>query len=115
MIAVERMKLYETGKLLAFVDFNVGGLVVKGFKLMTGSKGLWLAVPAVQNKKDPAKYDDTVFFKDKPTRATCESLAIAEYNRLKGIPQEEGKSSQARTETGERVETGMRTEGELRS
>jgi len=58
-------RLLNTGKLRAFVDvvFN-DALVVKGFKVIEGSKGLFVAAPArqVKGKDGDMEWNDVVYF-----------------------------------------------------
>jgi DNA-binding cell septation regulator SpoVG len=59
-------RLLNSGKLRAFVDvvFN-GALVVKGFKVIEGSKGYFVAAPArkVDGKNgEPDTWNDVVYF-----------------------------------------------------
>lgn len=40
----------EDSKLKAFVDVSIGDFIVKGFRILSGSKGLFLAMPQEQGK-----------------------------------------------------------------
>ena len=59
------IRLLNSGKLRAFVDvvFN-NALVVKGFKVIEGSRGLFVAAPARKVEKEgaDAEWNDVVYF-----------------------------------------------------
>ena len=73
---VERMTKGEWGKIRAFLDLNLEGVIVKGFKLVEGSNGLFLGMPS-QKDKD-GEWNDTVFM-DKQIKMDAQNMAIQEY------------------------------------
>lgn len=40
----------EDSKLKAFVDVSIGDFIIKGFRILNGQKGLFLAMPQEQGK-----------------------------------------------------------------
>lgn len=78
------IKLLNAGKLRAFVDveFN-GALVVKGFKVIEGSKGMFVANPArkVEGSTDANAYTDIVYVtKESGEWNNIQPKIIAYYN-----------------------------------
>ena len=59
-VRIERFKKLDAyGNTKAFLDLCFEGqLIVTGFKIMSGEKGLWLAMPSQKGKDD--KYYPTV-------------------------------------------------------
>lgn len=68
-------------KVLAFasVTFN-GVLVCKGFRVMPGKNGLWVAVPSEKGKD--GKYQDTVFPITKEFREELQKAILYKYGTL---------------------------------
>ncbi len=63
----------------AFVDIDFGGIKVKGFKVMEGSKGLFVANPSQKGKGEDAKYYDTVYIANEEDRKLLNQRVIAAY------------------------------------
>ncbi|MDP2044285.1 MAG: SpoVG family protein [Candidatus Omnitrophota bacterium] len=58
-ISVSRIhKIESDSKLKAFADVSFSGIVVKGFSVINGSKGLFVSMPRQQGKD--SKWYDTV-------------------------------------------------------
>jgi len=79
-LAVERMHLHESGKLRAFFDIRVTAevgfsIVVKGFKIMDGENGLWVAFPSVKKEDE---YETTVFM-HKDSKDILNQLGVDYY------------------------------------
>ncbi len=84
---VEKLKVYQNGSTLAFVDLAVmnGGqtlCVVKGFKVMQGQDGPWLAEPS-QKGSDGKWYPTFYFGQDKESgkalKSEAQEAALAAY------------------------------------
>jgi DNA-binding cell septation regulator SpoVG len=73
---IERITKGSWGKIRAFVDFNLEGVVVKGFKLIDGSNGLFLGMPSQKNKD--GEYNDTVFMEPQ-MKMDAQNLALSAY------------------------------------
>lgn len=71
-------KLDTKTKLVASVSLQVADLVVKGFNLIKGSEGLFLANPSTKYKDD---YRDTSYFIDKELREEIEDAIIEAYEK----------------------------------
>ena len=70
-MTIERMNKGNWGKVRAFVDVRTDeGFVIKGFRLVEGSNGLFISFPSQKGNDD--QYYDTVFaereLKDKLTQ-----------------------------------------------
>ena len=77
---IDRMKTGTWGKIMAFFDVKTSeGLIVKGFKLIDGSKGPFVASPS--KKGNDGEYYDDVFM-SKELRSELNDLALAEHNKL---------------------------------
>lgn len=81
-IKIESMRPFrKEGKLKAFFDLTFDGVfIIKGLKIVEGSKGLFVSMPRQKNSKEV--WDDichpiTKEFKDK-----LEELAISAYKAL---------------------------------
>lgn len=79
-VEVQRINLYNSGSMRAFVDVVVRGVLIKGAKIMDGSKGLWVAMPSKQQKNDPTKWEDIVAIKDKALQEDVQEIVLAAYN-----------------------------------
>ena len=75
---IGRIKTGEWGKVKAFFDVTVGGLTIKGFRLVEGINGLFASMPSQQDKD--GNYNDTVWA-DKETRSKLNDLAISAYKK----------------------------------
>jgi stage V sporulation protein G len=77
-IAVSRIyKLDGDGKLKAFVDISLGPLVVKGLRIVDGSKGLFVGMPRHQGKD--GKWYNTVYPTTKEALQELNELVLAAY------------------------------------
>jgi len=77
------MRLYDGGsKIKAFFDIeSEEGFLMKGFKIIDGSKGLFISNPSEKDKD--GKYWDRVRFSAELTD-TVNEKALAEYQQLGG-------------------------------
>jgi len=80
---ISRMNpLRGESKTAAFFDIlTEEGIIVKGFRLVNGTNGLFLAAPDEKGKD--GKFYDTVIV-PKEMKMELEKTAIEEYTRLKG-------------------------------
>lgn len=77
-IQVSRMhRLDGDLKLKAFVDISVSGIVIKGLKVVDGSKGLFVSMPRHQGKD--GKWYDTVYPGTKELKQQLNDLVLAAY------------------------------------
>lgn len=80
IIRMNPMKSDSTGKTAAFFDIQTDdGIILKGFRLVNGSNGLFLSTPD-QKGKD-GKYYETVTL-PKEMKSELEKLAIEEFNKI---------------------------------
>jgi len=79
IIRMNLLKSEGGGKTAAFFDIQTNdGIILKGFRLVNGSSGLFLSSPD-QKGKD-GKYYETVTL-PKEMKAELEKMAIEEYNK----------------------------------
>ncbi|MCX8009926.1 MAG: septation protein SpoVG family protein [Ignavibacteria bacterium] len=80
---ISRMNLFEgDSKLAAFFDLQTEeGIIIKGFRLVNGTNGLFVSAPSEKGKDD--KYYDNVII-PKELKDSLQSMAVSEYNKLKG-------------------------------
>ena len=71
----------DWGKIKAFFSVELSGFTMKGFKLIEGVNGLFVAPPS--QKDSDGKYNNTVFVK-KIEMETLTKLAIKEYGADSG-------------------------------
>lgn len=71
-------KLDTATKLVASVSIEVNNLVVKGFNLIKGSNGLFLANPSTKYKDN---YRDTAYFLDQELKEEIEDAIIEAYEK----------------------------------
>lgn len=77
-IQVSRIyKIDGDTKLKAFVDISIGDFIIKGFRIMQGSKGLFLGMP--QEKSKDGKWYNTFYPRSKETRQSLTDLVLAAY------------------------------------
>ncbi len=77
-IQVSRIyKVDGDAKLRAFVDVSLGGLVVKGLRVVAGSNGLFVSMP--QHKGKDGKWYNTVYPADKQIQKQLSDLVLAAY------------------------------------
>lgn len=79
IIRMNPLKSDGSGKTAAFFDIQTNdGIVIKGFRLINGSNGLFLSSPD-QKGKD-GKYYETVTL-PKEMKGELEKMAIEEFNK----------------------------------
>jgi len=79
ILRMNPLKSEGSGKTAAFLDIQTGdGIIIKGFRLVNGSNGLFLSSPD-QKGKD-GKYYETVTL-PKEMKSELEKMAIEEYNK----------------------------------
>lgn len=67
------------GKVAAFLDIQTeDGIIIKGFRLVNGSNGMFLSAPD-QKGKDGKYYENVVLPKE--MKEQVEKLAIDEFNK----------------------------------
>jgi stage V sporulation protein G len=68
-------------KTAAFFDFQTpDGIIIKGFRIVNGSNGLFIAAPDSKGK-DGKYYESVILPKD--LKKKLEKLALDEYNKSK--------------------------------
>jgi len=73
--------LNNGGKVKAFFDFQTNdGITIKSFRIVEGSKGLFISAPNEKGKDD--KYYDSVIL-PKEMKDELEKLALQEYEKSK--------------------------------
>lgn len=73
-----------SSKIKAYFDVVTDdGIVIKGFKIAEGAKGLFVGVPSEQDRKDKTKYWDRVVLPPE-LKAELNRAALAEYGKLDG-------------------------------
>ena len=77
---ISRMTKGDWGKIKAFFDLDIDGIIVKGFKLVDGANGMFVGAPSVKNKE--GKYDATVIV-PKDMQPKLNELAIKYYKENK--------------------------------
>jgi stage V sporulation protein G len=78
-IQVERIyKIAGATKVKAFVDVLIGGIVVKGLRLIEGSKGLFLSMPREQGKD--GRWYNTVYPKSKQAQQELTATVLSAYS-----------------------------------
>ena len=69
----------EWGSVRAYFDLKTSeGLVIKGFRILDGSNGLFVGFPSVKNKD--GEYNDTVWC-EKQKRQEVNEIAINHYSQ----------------------------------
>ncbi len=77
-ISVSRIhKLESDSKLKAFADVSFSGIVVKGFSVVNGSKGLFVSMPRQQGKD--GKWYDTVSPATKELKQQLSDAVLSAY------------------------------------
>ncbi len=78
-ISVSRVcKLDGDSKLKAFVDVSISGIVVKGFSVVNGNKGLFVSMPRHQGKD--GKWYNTVYPATKELKQQLSEAVLEAYN-----------------------------------
>ncbi len=79
VISVSRVSKLDTdSKLKAFVDVSISGIVVKGFSVVNGSKGLFVSMPRHQGKD--GKWYNTVYPATKELKQELSEVVLEAYN-----------------------------------
>ncbi|MDY0082199.1 MAG: septation protein SpoVG family protein [Ignavibacteriaceae bacterium] len=82
------MKIYRmnkiqssgTSKTLAFFDIQLDNeIIIKGFRIINGSKGLFISAPDEKGKD--GKFHETVIL-PREMKSDLEKLALDEYNKM---------------------------------
>jgi len=77
-ISVSRIyRVDSDSKLKAFIDLSFSGIVVKGFSVVNGSKGLFVSMPRHQGKD--GKWYDTVYPATKELKQQLSDLVLEAY------------------------------------
>jgi stage V sporulation protein G len=77
-IQVSRIyKVDGDSKLKAFVDISLGGIIVKGLRVVDGSKGLFVGMPRHQGKD--GKWYNTVYPATKEIQKQLSDLVLTAY------------------------------------
>jgi stage V sporulation protein G len=78
VISVSRVcRLDSDSKLKAFVDVSVSGIVIKGFSVVDGSKGLFVSMPRHQGKD--GKWYNTVYPATKELKQKLSEAVLSAY------------------------------------
>jgi stage V sporulation protein G len=78
--AIQVSRIYKVdgdSKLKAFVDIALGGIVVKGLKIVNGSNGLFLSMPRHQGKD--GKWYSTVYPLTKEIQQKLSDIVLGAY------------------------------------
>ena len=75
---IERMTKGDWGKIRAFFDVKIQGMIVKGFKLIEGINGKFVGVPSI--KKEDDSYDNIVII-DKDVIVDLQKIANDYYEK----------------------------------
>ncbi len=77
-IQVSRIyKLDGDSKLKAFVDISLGGIIIKGLRIVSGSNGLFVGMPRHQGKD--GKWYPTVYPTTKEIQQELNDLVLTAY------------------------------------
>jgi stage V sporulation protein G len=71
-------KLDGESKLKAFVDISLGGLVVKGLRIVEGQNGLFVSMPRHQGKD--GRWYNTVYPTTKEVQKELTQLVLSAYD-----------------------------------
>lgn len=81
IVRMNHLKSNAGGKTAAFFDIQTGdGIIIKGFKVINGSNGLFIASPNEKGKD--SNYYETVSL-PKEMKDNLQKLALDEYNKAK--------------------------------
>ncbi len=78
--AIQVSRIYKVdgdSKLKAFVDVSLGGIVVKGLRIVDGNNGLFVSMPRHQGKD--GKWYSTVYPTTKEIQKQLSDLVLAAY------------------------------------
>ncbi len=79
--AIQVSRIYKIdgdSKLKAFVDVSLGGIIVKGLRIVNGSNGLFVSMPRHQGKD--GRWYNTVYPTTKEIQQQLSDLVLAAYN-----------------------------------
>lgn len=77
---MNKIQSSSTSKTLAFFDIQLDNeIIIKGFRIINGSKGLFISAPDEKGKD--GKFHETVIL-PKEMKADLEKIALEEYNKL---------------------------------
>ncbi|MDD5120260.1 MAG: SpoVG family protein [Candidatus Omnitrophica bacterium] len=77
-ISVSRIYKLETdSKLKAFADVSFSGILIKGFSVVNGEKGLFVSMPRHQGKD--GKWYDTVYPESKELKLQLSEAVLEAY------------------------------------
>lgn len=78
IIRMNPVQVNGNGKMLAFFDVQTDdNIIIKGFRIISGAKGLFISPPAEKGKD--GKYYETVILPQE-IRTKMEKLAVDDYN-----------------------------------
>ena len=78
IISVSRIyKLDTDSKLKAFADVSYSGIVIKGFSVVNGQKGLFVSMPRHQGKD--GKWYDTIYPETKELKQQLSEVVLEAY------------------------------------
>jgi stage V sporulation protein G len=79
IIRINKLQNSASGKTLAFFDTQTSdGIIIKGFRIVNGTKGLFISSPDEKGKD--GKYYETVIL-PKEMKSDLEHTAIEEFNK----------------------------------
>lgn len=79
---IEVSRIYKVdgdSNLKAFVDISLAGIVIKGLRIVSGKKGLFLGMPRHQGKD--GKWYNTVYPADKEVHQQLTELVLEAYEQ----------------------------------
>lgn len=83
-VEVVRLRCFDNrdSKLRAFVDVSIGEFVVKGFRIIEGQKGLYLAMPQEQGKD--GRWYSRFYSRNPEARQALSKIVLAAYQEEVG-------------------------------
>lgn len=79
IIEVSRINRFEKGTMKAFMDIRINGaLTIKGFRVVEGSKGLFVSPPQHKDKTSGKYYADVLF--EKPEYEELQRVCLEAFN-----------------------------------
>jgi DNA-binding cell septation regulator SpoVG len=61
-IEIDRLKVQNSGNLIAYVDVIVGAcVIIKGCRVLSGTNGKFISVPSKKNERDGKYYNHVMF------------------------------------------------------
>jgi stage V sporulation protein G len=74
---VRLYRLNSDSKAKAFVDIAIGDFIIKGLRVVSGQKGLFLSMP--QEKSKDGKWYNTFYPKTKEARQSLTEVVLSAY------------------------------------